>query len=124
MDKTHEKQALQETANIERPIFYLETYGCQMNEYDSELVRSILLGSGYCETVDPEAADVILLNTCSVRENAHNRVYGRLQMLNDLRSCGNPLHFVGNEPSKQLFSVSWIANDVVIKEGNKSGVTK
>lgn len=65
--------------------FYLETYGCQMNEYDSELVRSILLESGFGECFDPEEADIILLNTCSVRETAHNRVFGRLQSLDPLR---------------------------------------
>lgn len=68
------------------PFFYIETYGCQMNEYDSELVRSILLGSNFNETDNLEKADVILLNTCSVRENAHNKVFGRLQALNVLRS--------------------------------------
>ncbi len=66
--------------------FYIETYGCQMNEYDSELVRSILLESGFEESFDPDMADVILLNTCSVRETAHNRVFGRLQSLDGLRA--------------------------------------
>jgi len=66
--------------------FYIETYGCQMNEYDSELVRSILFKSGFTETGNPEQADIILLNTCSVRETAHNRVFGRLQSLDRLRA--------------------------------------
>ncbi len=66
--------------------FYIETYGCQMNEYDSELVRSILFESGFGETFDADLADVILLNTCSVRETAHNRVFGRLQSLDRLRA--------------------------------------
>lgn len=66
--------------------FYLETYGCQMNEYDSELVRSILHENGFGETFDPDGADIILLNTCSVRETAHNRVFGRLQSLDSLRA--------------------------------------
>jgi tRNA-2-methylthio-N6-dimethylallyladenosine synthase len=65
--------------------FYIETYGCQMNEYDSELVRSILYESRFDETDDPDKADVILLNTCSVRETAHNRVFGRIQNLGKLR---------------------------------------
>ena len=56
-----------------------------MNEYDSELVRSILLGNGFAEAGDQNSADVVLLNTCAVRENAHNRVYGRLQQLTKLR---------------------------------------
>ncbi|MEE8417403.1 MAG: tRNA (N6-isopentenyl adenosine(37)-C2)-methylthiotransferase MiaB, partial [candidate division Zixibacteria bacterium] len=66
--------------------FYIETYGCQMNEYDSELVRSILKKDGYGEVEEPENADVVLLNTCSVREHAHNKVHGRLQRLQRLRA--------------------------------------
>lgn len=66
--------------------FYIDTYGCQMNEYDSELVRSILKKSGYGEVEKPEKADVVLLNTCSVREHAHNRVQGRLQRLQHLKA--------------------------------------
>ena len=69
----------------ENPGFYLETYGCQMNEYDSELVRSILKTDGFVEVAEPDNADVVLLNTCSVRENAHNKVYGRLQRLQKLK---------------------------------------
>ena len=58
---------------------YVETFGCQMNEYDSELVRSILRQNHF-ELVDaPERADVVLLNTCAIREHAHQRVYGRVR---------------------------------------------
>jgi tRNA-2-methylthio-N6-dimethylallyladenosine synthase len=60
---------------------YIETYGCQMNEYDSELVKSICAESGHCFTEAAAEADVILLNTCAVRERAHLKVYGRLQQL-------------------------------------------
>jgi tRNA-2-methylthio-N6-dimethylallyladenosine synthase len=65
--------------------FFLETYGCQMNEYDSELVRSILINDDFSEVSDPEQADIVLLNTCAVREHAHNRIYGRLQLLGHIR---------------------------------------
>lgn len=64
---------------------YIETYGCQMNEYDSELVGSILAGVGYSIVDSAEGADVVLLNTCAVRENAHLRIYGRLQELKRLK---------------------------------------
>lgn len=57
---------------------YIETYGCQMNVADSEVVLSILKTDGYEITDDIESADVILVNTCSVRENAEERVLGRL----------------------------------------------
>jgi tRNA-2-methylthio-N6-dimethylallyladenosine synthase len=65
---------------------YIETYGCQMNVYDTEIVRTILVRDNYHFTSDPEEADVLLLNTCSVRENAHQKVHQRLTVLNQLRS--------------------------------------
>jgi tRNA-2-methylthio-N6-dimethylallyladenosine synthase len=60
---------------------YIETYGCQMNEYDSELVKSILAGSGHALAVSERDAHVVLLNTCAIRETAHSRIYHRLQEL-------------------------------------------
>ncbi len=57
---------------------YIETFGCQMNEYDTELVRSLLTKNGFAFTGDQTQADVVLMNTCAIRENAHNRVYGHL----------------------------------------------
>jgi len=64
---------------------YLETFGCQMNEYDSELVRSLLKNRGFRFTDHTDQADVVLLNTCAIRENAHNRVYGHLGELKWLK---------------------------------------
>ena len=57
---------------------YLETFGCQMNELDSELVRGQLAALGYSFTPDAGAADVVLYNTCSVREQAENKVLSRV----------------------------------------------
>ena len=57
---------------------YLETYGCQMNVSDSEIVAAVLKKAGYGLTRDPEQADVVLLNTCAIRENAEQRVRRRL----------------------------------------------
>ncbi len=57
---------------------YIETYGCQMNLADSEVVLSIMYDRGYRLTKDLSLADVILVNTCSVRENAEKRIFGRL----------------------------------------------
>ncbi len=56
----------------------LQTFGCQMNEYDSELVGSLLHGRGYGFTPDDAKADVILFNTCAIRETAHTRIHARL----------------------------------------------
>ena len=63
------------------PAVFIETYGCQMNEYDSGVVRSLLHDDGFVSSRDPEAADVILLNTCAVREKAHEKIYNRLRAL-------------------------------------------
>lgn len=64
-----------------RRFIHIETFGCQMNEYDSELVRSLLKKDGYEFTDDREKADVVLMNTCAIREHAHTRVYGHLAEL-------------------------------------------
>lgn len=62
----------------EAPCVYLETYGCQMNVSDSEIVASILTDTGYGLTRDPAEADVVLLNTCAIRDNAEQKVRRRL----------------------------------------------
>jgi tRNA-2-methylthio-N6-dimethylallyladenosine synthase len=61
-----------------QPLVYLETYGCQMNIADSQLISAVLGRAGYVRTEHPEDADVILLNTCAIREHAEERVIGRL----------------------------------------------
>ena len=65
---------------------YIETYGCQMNVADSELVASILADAGFQITEQADRADIILLNTCAVRERAEERVIGRVSQLNGLRA--------------------------------------
>ncbi|MCB9059162.1 MAG: tRNA (N6-isopentenyl adenosine(37)-C2)-methylthiotransferase MiaB [Calditrichae bacterium] len=64
---------------------YIETYGCQMNEYDTEIVKTILKKHSYDFTSEPENANVIFLNTCSVRENAHQKVHQRINTLKLLK---------------------------------------
>lgn len=69
---------------------YIETYGCQMNEYDTELIKSILKKESY-EFVSSELdADIVMLNTCSVRENANNKVYNRIHDIRNARK-GKPV---------------------------------
>jgi len=63
---------------------YIETYGCQMNEYDSRLIASILASDGHGMTRHLDAADVVIVNTCTVRERAEIRVLGRLTHLRGL----------------------------------------
>lgn len=64
---------------------FIETYGCQMNVADSEVVASILGVSGYVQAASPEEADAILLNTCSIRDNAEQKIINRLRYLASLR---------------------------------------
>lgn len=65
---------------------YIETYGCQMNLADTEIVMGILKNYGYEITKEIESANVVLLNTCSVRDNAEQRIYGRLGNFKNLKS--------------------------------------
>ena len=66
------------TTDDSRPKVYIETYGCQMNVNDSEVILSILQDEGYSLTEDIEQADLILANTCSIRDNAEQRIWGRI----------------------------------------------
>lgn len=64
-----------------QPTVFLKTYGCQMNVSDSELVASILRSSGYTFASTETNADVILLNTCAIRDGAEQKVWGRLRKI-------------------------------------------
>ena len=63
------------------PAAYVETYGCQQNEADSERIRGILIESGYAIADTSEGADVVVMNTCAIREHAEQRVFGNLGAL-------------------------------------------
>jgi tRNA-2-methylthio-N6-dimethylallyladenosine synthase len=71
---------------VTRKRAYVETYGCQMNISDGELMEGILAADGYEIVSRPEDADVVLVNTCAIREHAEMRVLGRVAQLNGLRS--------------------------------------
>jgi tRNA-2-methylthio-N6-dimethylallyladenosine synthase len=66
--------------------FFVRTFGCQMNEHDSERIAGLLVEDGMEPTNDPEAADVVVLNTCCIRENADDKLYGTLGHLKSLKS--------------------------------------
>lgn len=70
---------------------YIETYGCQMNVADSEVVASVMRMAGYetCQNIDE--ADAVFLNTCSVRDNAEQKIIHRLEALHALRRKGRRL---------------------------------
>jgi len=65
---------------------YIETYGCQMNEYDTEIVKAVLQDASYELTDSTEDAEILLLNTCSVREHANRKVFGRVHSLHHQRN--------------------------------------
>jgi tRNA-2-methylthio-N6-dimethylallyladenosine synthase len=74
---------------------YIETYGCQMNVADSELMLGLLSREGYVRAEDPADADVLLVNTCAVRDNAEQRVIGRMGELQRYKRKGGVLGVVG-----------------------------
>ncbi|MEJ5963859.1 tRNA (N6-isopentenyl adenosine(37)-C2)-methylthiotransferase MiaB [Pedobacter immunditicola] len=83
-DKTHDEGRQGEALILDSPVkgtgkkLYIESYGCQMNFADSEIVASILKDDGFETTADFKEADVVFINTCSIRENAEQRVRNRL----------------------------------------------
>jgi len=74
--------------------FYIETYGCQMNMADTEIVLSIMHGAGFIRTETLSSADIVLINTCAVRDNAEQRITGRLGDFNHYKKT-NPNVIVG-----------------------------
>lgn len=71
--------------------YHLKTYGCQMNEHDSENIKAILEELGFAFIDNMEEADLVLLNTCSIRENAHNKAFGMLGRLKHLKETKKDL---------------------------------
>ena len=65
--------------------FFIKTYGCQMNEHDTENIKGMLKSMNFGETDDMNLADVIILNTCSIRENAHNKAFGMLGRIKHMK---------------------------------------
>ena len=65
--------------------YFVRTYGCQMNEHDGENIKAILEDMSFTETDTMENADLILLNTCAIRENAHNKVFGMIGRIKHLK---------------------------------------
>ncbi|HXH62612.1 MAG TPA: MiaB/RimO family radical SAM methylthiotransferase, partial [Gemmatimonadales bacterium] len=77
------------------PRVYIETYGCQMNASDSELMLGLLGREGYVRTPDPDGADVLLVNTCAVRDHAEQRVLTRMGELKKYKGADGVLGVVG-----------------------------
>ena len=77
---------MRDTSGAPRPTVYIETYGCQMNVADSELMYGKLIASGYDAVDVPDGADVILVNTCAIRENAEHKIRHRLQLFTHMKA--------------------------------------
>ena len=71
--------------------YLIRTYGCQANVVDSENIKGILAKAGYSETENLEEADLIILNTCAIRENAEDKVFGEIGALKRLKKANNDL---------------------------------
>ena len=83
------------TYQAEEKKLYIETYGCQMNVADTEVVASIMEMDGYIITDDLESADAVFVNTCSIRENAEQRVINRLEYFNAIKHKHNEKLIIG-----------------------------
>lgn len=85
IDETRQGEAVRPSplpvSSVNGKTFYIESYGCQMNFSDSEIVAAILTESGFSCTMDYNEADIVLLNTCAIRDNAEQRVRNRLKNL-------------------------------------------
>ena len=89
------------------PNAYVETYGCQQNEADSERIRGILSEGGYNITGSPEGADVVVMNTCAIREHAEQRVFGNLGALT---------HTKRRHPEQKIFLCGCMAGQEQVVE--------
>src|SRR5437879_1948550 len=93
--RTSYSEALPIVAAGRRGTFFLETFGCQMNDHDSEKVAGLLLSRGYQQVETPEAASLILYNTCSIREKAAQKVFSRLGEYREKQSQGKVIGVLG-----------------------------
>ena len=89
------------------PTAYVETYGCQQNEADSEKLRGYLTQSGYRIVHEAEGADVVVMNTCAIREHANQRVFGNLGALT---------HTKRRHPGQKIFLCGCMAGQTVVSD--------
>src|SRR6202140_2518437 len=83
------------TGTLEGATFFLETFGCQMNDHDSEKVAGVLLSRGYRQVESPDAASLVLYNTCSIREKAAQKVFSRLGEYRTKQAAGQGIGVLG-----------------------------
>ena len=93
------------------PVAYVETYGCQQNEADSEKIRGLLVQSGYTIGNEAEGADVVVMNTCAIREHAEQRVFGNLGAL---------VHTKRRHPGQKVFLCGCMAGEEIVSNRIKN----
>jgi tRNA-2-methylthio-N6-dimethylallyladenosine synthase len=97
----------------QRGTFFLETFGCQMNDHDSEKVAGLLHARGYQQVETPEAASLILYNTCSIREKAAQKVFSRLGEYREKQSEGKVIGVLGcvaQQEGEEIFKrAPWVS---------------
>ena len=93
------------------PTAYVETYGCQQNEADSERIRGLLNQSGYAIVQEAEGADVVVMNTCAIREHAEQRVFGNLGAL---------VHTKRRHPGQKIFLCGCMAGQEIVSQRIKN----
>ena len=98
-------------ARGQTPKAYVETYGCQQNEADSEKLRGYLTQSGYAICQEAEGADVVIMNTCSIREHAEQRVFGNLGALT---------HTKRRHPEQKIFLCGCMAGETKVSDRIKN----
>jgi len=105
--------AVQGVTAEKRGTFFLETFGCQMNDHDSEKVAGVLLSRGYRQVESPEAASMILYNTCSIREKAAQKVFSRLGEYRERQSEGKIIGVLGcvaQQEGERIFTrAPWVS---------------
>ena len=89
------------------PTAYVETYGCQQNEADSQRIRGLLAACGYGFGQGPEGADLVVMNTCAIREHAEQRVFGNLGALT---------HTKRRHPAQKIFLCGCMAGQPEVEE--------
>jgi tRNA-2-methylthio-N6-dimethylallyladenosine synthase len=101
------------TGTLDGATFFLETFGCQMNDHDSEKVAGVLLSRGYKQVESPEAASLVLYNTCSIREKAAQKVFSRLGEYRTKQAAGQVIGVLGcvaQQEGEEIFKrAPWVS---------------
>jgi tRNA-2-methylthio-N6-dimethylallyladenosine synthase len=108
-----EPTAIEPFPGASRGTFFLETFGCQMNDHDSEKVAGVLLSRGYRQVESPESASLILYNTCSIREKAAQKVFSRLGEFGLQQNAGRIIGVLGcvaQQEGEEIFKrAPWVS---------------